>query len=104
METKTLKNIFDKFDHKSNFIKHSELNSGHINDTFFIETDGNKNYILQRINHDVFKDVPGLINNKVLVSQHLKSKYPNISEEKYSSKVLSFVKTKDTHFYYHKRE
>lgn len=101
MKTNTLKNIFNQFDHKSNYVSHSELNSGHINDTFLVKTDGDKNYILQRINHNIFKDVPGLVNNKVLTSKHLKSKYPNLSEESLSKKVLCFVKSKNTEFYYH---
>lgn len=104
MKADIIKSIFDKFDHQSNYVSHSELNSGHINDTFLVKTDENKNYILQRINHTIFKDVPGLVNNKVLTSHHLKSKYPNLSEEELSKKVLSFVKSKKTDFYYHKED
>jgi hypothetical protein len=101
MEANTLKNIFNQFHHQSNYVSHSELNSGHINDTFLVKTDASNNYILQRINHNIFKDVPGLVNNKVLTSRHLKSKYPNLSEEALSKKVLGFVKSKSTEFYYH---
>ncbi len=97
-----IKSIFNEFDHRFNYKNHSELNSGHINDTFFVETDGHKNYILQRINHSVFKDVPGLVNNKALTSNHLKSKYPNLSKDELSKKVLSFVKAKNSDFYYFK--
>ena len=103
MKVENLKSIFNEFDHKSNYVSHSELNSGHINDTFLVKTDGTKNYILQRINHTVFKNVPGLVNNKVLTSLHLKSKYPTLSEEELSKKVLSFVKSKSTDFYYVKK-
>ncbi|WP_296635730.1 aminoglycoside phosphotransferase family protein [Polaribacter sp.] len=102
MEANTLKNIFNEFDHKSEYISHSELNSGHINDTFLVKTKEDRNYILQKINHHIFKDVPGLVNNKVLTSEHIKSKYPNLSEEALNQKVLSFVKSKTTDFYYHK--
>jgi hypothetical protein len=102
MNAETLKFIFNKFDHKSDYISHTELNSGHINDTFLVKTSGTKNYILQRINHNIFKDVPGLVNNKILISNHIRSKYGNLSEEDLNKKVLSFVKTKETNFYYHK--
>lgn len=102
MEESTLKNIFNEFNHKSDYISHSELNSGHINDTFLVKTEGNKNYILQRINHNIFKDVPGLVNNKILTSNHIKSKFPNIDEEELNQKVLSFVKAKNTGLYYFK--
>ena len=103
MKVVNLKSIFNEFDHKSNYVSHSELNSGHINDTFLVKTKGPKNYILQRINQTVFKNVPGLVNNKVLTSLHLKSKYPTLSEEELSKKVLSFVKSKSTDFYYVKK-
>ena len=102
MNAEILKSIFNEFDHQSNYISHSELNSGHINDTFFVKSDGAKDYILQKINHNIFKDVPGLVNNKVLTSNHIRSKYTNLSEATLSKKVLSFVKTKNTEFYYHK--
>jgi len=102
MNAETIKSIFNKFDHQSTYIGHSELNSGHINDTFLVKATGNKNYILQRINHNIFKDVPGLVNNKVLISNHIRSKYTNLVEEELSKKVLSFVQAKNTRFYYHK--
>jgi hypothetical protein len=101
MKSKTIKTIFNQFDHQSNYVSHSELNSGHINDTFLVKTAGKKNYILQRINHNVFKDVTGLVSNKVFISKHLKSKYPKLSEEEISNKVLCFIKSKNTNFYYH---
>ncbi|MFQ3180549.1 MAG: hypothetical protein ACI9Z4_000130 [Polaribacter sp.] len=101
MRAETIKSIFNEFDHQSNYVRHSEINSGHINDTFFIKTGTNKDFILQRINHTIFKDVPNLVNNKVLISKHIKSKYSNLSEEELSKKVLSFVKAKNTEFYYH---
>lgn len=93
MNAEILKSIFNEFNHKSNYVSHSELNSGHINDTFLIESDSDKNYILQRINHNIFKDVPGLVNNKVLTSNHIRSKYPNLSEEELSKKSFEFCKS-----------
>jgi thiamine kinase-like enzyme len=102
MKAESIRSIFNEFDHQSNYISHSEINSGHINDTFLVKTEGPKDYILQRINHYIFKNVPGLMNNKVIISKHLKSKYLNLSEEELDKKVVSFVKTKKTPFYYHR--
>lgn len=101
MEVKT---IFDAFDHGSNYVSHSELNTGHINDTFLVKTDSDQKYILQRINHHVFKDVVGLVNNKVLISNHIRSKFPTISDEEFSKKNLTFVKAKNADEYYHKQD
>ena len=36
------------------------------------------------------------------IFNHIRSKYPNLSQNELSKKVLSFVKTKNTNFYYHK--
>lgn len=48
---------------------------GLINDTFLIETEGNNpNYILQRKNKAIFKDVPSMMDNIYKVTTHLKKK------------------------------
>ena len=44
-----VKEIFERFEHQHNYEEHSEMNSGHINDTFFVKTDGDEDYVLQRI-------------------------------------------------------
>ena len=100
MNATTLKNIFNEFDHKCTYSSHSELNSGHINDTFLVQTEEGKSYVVQRINHTVFKDVPGLINNKILTSNHLRSKFSTIPEQELTQKVLSFVRVKNSNAYY----
>jgi len=46
--------------------------SGHINDTFLVE--GPCDYILQRMNHDVFKDHIGLMENIIGVTTFLRKK------------------------------
>lgn len=104
MEANILKNIFNAFNQDSNYSSHSELNIGHINDTFLVDTDSGNKYILQRINHHVFKDVAGLVNNKVLISNHIKSKFPKLSEEEFSKTNLIFIKANNTNFYYHEQD
>ena len=101
MKAETIKFIFNSFNHGSNYLSHSELNTGHINDTFFVNTDLGNKYILQRINHHVFKDVAGLVNNKTLISNHIRSKFPDISDNAFSKTNLTFVKAKDTNLYYY---
>ena len=49
--------------------------SGHINDTFLVinkEGDAEKKYILQRMNHEIFKDVDGLMNTVSGVTAYLR--------------------------------
>ncbi|MBO5687076.1 MAG: aminoglycoside phosphotransferase family protein [Alistipes sp.] len=51
------------------------LGEGFINDTFVVKTEGSApNYILQRKNHVVFPDVPGMMDNILAVTEHIKSK------------------------------
>ncbi len=48
--------------------------NGHINDTYLVKLENAKAYLLQRINHNVFKDVQGMMNNIQKVTQHIASK------------------------------
>ncbi len=65
--------IFSNFNIDEELTTISPFGSGHINDTYKVETIG-KNYLLQRINHHIFKNVEGLTNNIVKVSAHLQDK------------------------------
>ncbi|MGJ5641256.1 phosphotransferase enzyme family protein [Formosa sp. S-31] len=100
MEQTRIEKIFNQFNHNTSFKTEKELISGHINDSYVIETQGEQSFVLQRINHNVFKDVPRLINNKILVSAHLKSKFKDLSEAELSRKVLSFVACNDGAYFY----
>jgi len=102
MNKKQIIEIFNFFDHRHKYQSVEELVSGHINDTYLVRTNGDEDYILQRINHTVFKDVPGLVNNKVIVSQHIKSKLSHLPHAQLRKKVLCFVKTKESGLYYYK--
>ncbi|GAB4318503.1 MAG: aminoglycoside phosphotransferase family protein [Bacteroidales bacterium] len=55
-------------------IEVSPYGSGHIHRTYRVMTDQGE-YILQEINHTVFKDVEGLMANISLVTQHLKQHF-----------------------------
>ena len=51
------------------------LGEGFINDTFVVATAGDApDYILQRKNHIVFPDVPGMMDNIKAVTEHIKAK------------------------------
>ncbi len=89
-----LQKIFNQFDVADEFINASELGSGHINDTFLIQTESNYDYVLQRINHLVFPDVPSLVENKVLISRHLGKKFNYLSDDEIQKRVLTFIQTK----------
>ena len=96
-----LKLVFSKFLDTEILVSYQELASGHIYDTYLIETSNHSKYILQKINHGVFKDVPGLINNKVSVSNHIQEKLSYLSELEMSRRVLSFIPTIEGEPFYH---
>ena len=100
MLAKKLKYIFEQFKHKGEFNSYQELASGHINDTYLIKTKEKPYFVLQRINHGVFKNVPGLITNKVSVSLHIREKMAHLSEKELNRCVLSFLNANDDAFYY----
>lgn len=50
---------------------------GHINETYLVVTNQPHRYILQKINHHIFKDVPGLMHNVAAVTEYLRSSTPD---------------------------
>ena len=67
------------------------LGEGFINDTYIIKSVGNApDYILQRKNHVVFPDVPGMMDNIKAVTEHIKRKVADPMRE-----TLTIVTTKD---------
>jgi len=68
-------NIEQKFTFEGIVKEIRPLGEGLINDTFFVETEGKSpNYILQRKNKSIFKDVPAMMDNIYKVTSHLKTK------------------------------
>ena len=63
MEAKLLK-IANQFALEGAIAEIKPLGEGFINDTFVVKTEGDApNYILQRKNHVIFPDVPGMMEN-----------------------------------------
>jgi len=70
---------------------------GHINDSYRLENtvDGQPDYLLQRVNHNVFKDVPLLMNNMVLVTDHVAAKIGKDYPDEVKRRSLTIVPTTD---------
>lgn len=56
---------------EGNVLSFEKLGEGHINDTFLITSDSGIRYVLQRINHQIFKNVPALMHNISRVCEHI---------------------------------
>jgi hypothetical protein len=91
--------IISKFNITGNVVSIKPFGSGHINDTYRVATDSGRDYLLQRINHFVFKDVPGLMDNIVNVTGHLKKKLLNIPGSKPDREVLTLVENTNKGYY-----
>ena len=74
---------------------------GHIHETYLIETrDHHHEFILQKINHNIFKDIPGMMANIEAVTRHL-NKNSKPDNGHYSEKQqLRLVYTHDGHTFY----
>lgn len=68
--------IAEKFDTTGNIVEIKPLGPGFINDTFIVRTEGKDagKFILQRKNHLVFPDVPGMMRNIEQVTGHIREK------------------------------
>ena len=68
------KRIAQEFAIEGNILEIKPLGNGLINDTFLVCTDGADDYVLQRINNAIFKDVELLQHNIDCATAHIRSK------------------------------
>ena len=86
--------IADQFQLQGRAVDAQPHGGGHINDTFLVKTDTGSQYILQRINTGIFKDVDALMNNILLVTDFLKKKIAGAGGDP-ERETLSVVPVKD---------
>ncbi len=87
--------ILTQFNLPSAPVKIHRWGEGHIHDTYLVETtDHNPDYILQKINHHIFKDIPGMMSNIEAVTRHLQKKLRNLPGKNRDFKSLELVYTK----------
>ncbi|MGI6713805.1 MAG: phosphotransferase enzyme family protein [Bacilli bacterium] len=65
--------VINLFDIPSPALTYRPYGNGHINATFFVTTENGNKYVLQKINHNVFKDTNLLMNNIFLTTEYLRS-------------------------------
>ncbi len=98
-EINKLKNIVAQFVDKADSADVKPLGKGHINDSFKVAVDG-KEYVLQRVNHEIFKNVAELQNNIMRVTTHIRQKLVEAQVEDVDRKVLTLVPTHEGKLYY----
>ena len=96
MNQKKLFEIASHFALEGEIASIEALGEGFINDTFVVKTTGSTpDYILQRKNHIVFPDVPGMMDNIKAVTEHIKAKVTDPMRE-----TLTIVPATDGKLYH----
>ena len=95
-----LKRIYDTFVSSGRFISATPYGSGHINDTYLVKVDEDVEYILQRINGNVFKDIPKLVRNKELVCGHIRNRLIRHKVSDITRKYITYFYTDKGNAYY----
>jgi Ser/Thr protein kinase RdoA (MazF antagonist) len=94
--------IIQQFDITNEIGDIHPLKIGFINDSFIADSkcSGGKSYFLQKINHNIFKNVSGLQQNIQIVTDHLREKLTEAGETDIDRKVLQLIPTKDGKLFY----
>ncbi len=98
MSGELTKAIACQFDISGNFLNAKQFGSGHINNTFLgvYDQDGSQGrYVIQQINHSIFKDPQVLMDNMVLATNHIRGKLKQQGASDIQRKVLEVIPSKN---------
>jgi hypothetical protein len=93
-----LERIGRAFGIPGDFVSGAPFGNGLINDTFaatFADPDGHRRFILQRINHHVFRDPVSLMGNVERVCRHMRERLQADGEPNAHRKALTMLQTGD---------
>ncbi len=95
--------IVKQFKIEGKFGSASPIGSGHINDSWLIATTPAvaPDYVLQRINHTIFRNVPELTNNILRVTRHLKQRLLCRDEALNWFRVIQLIETRSGNYFFH---
>lgn len=77
--------------------------TGHINDTYaasFDQGGARVRYIIQRINHNVFKEIPRMMDNIERVTRHLRAKLIDEGISEITRRTMTLIPTRDAKSYF----
>jgi hypothetical protein len=93
-----VRSVLEQFPLAGEFVQAAPYGHGHINDTYAAEFRGDNGmtrYILQRVNHTIFKDVPRLMENIQRVTEHLRGKFAAWPGHAPDQETLTIIPTRD---------
>lgn len=99
---KKLLEIVSRFDCVGSVSEIAPVGNGWINDTYRVRTEGDAapDYILQRINHNVFRDVELMQRNIQRITDHIRGKLIAAGETDIDRRVLRLIPTREGALYY----
>ena len=98
MNDNIIKNVCCAFIKDAKVEEIEVIPNGHINSTYRVKVSG-RDYILQRVNTNIFRDPAGLINNIASVTEFLRKKIIEASGDP-DRETLTLVKTQDGKYTY----
>lgn len=98
---KKLNDIVLQFDLTGQVDSIKPLGNGLINDTYKVTTTDGPSFVLQRINHHIFKDVDLLQKNIVSVTSHIRGKLEAAGAADVGRKVLTFIPLRNSDLTYY---
>ncbi|MFZ4396861.1 MAG: phosphotransferase enzyme family protein, partial [Kiritimatiellia bacterium] len=95
--TYDIRDVFGHFAATGTFAAGEPYGSGHINRTFRVKTTGRgaRDYILQRVNPNVFRDIPGLMRNIERVTSHMRTKLAAVRGADPDRETLTLIPARD---------
>ena len=80
--------------------------SGHINDSFLVKTlpEAAPDYVLQRINHTIFRNIPDLTDNILKVTQHIRQQLHASESISDTFQVIRLIQAHSGSFFIHDEE
>jgi len=102
MMENNLKTIFDSFITEGSFLKAEPFGSGHIHETYFIKTaEAEKDdYILQKINNSIFRNIAELQENIDRVTVHIRNKLASLPGSDIKRECLQMMPAKNGNSWY----
>ena len=98
-----LKAVTAQFELEGTFVEAQPYGSGHINDTYLVRLQQGQSitpWIIQRINHRIFKDVPALMENIQRVTEHVRRRLADLPGSDPRREALTVVPTRGGQAYH----
>ena len=98
-----LLSIVNQFHTEGTVVSIEPFGSGHINDSYLVTTKPGSapDYVLQRINHEIFSNVPELINNILLVTRHVSGELLGKAANLDYFRIIQLTQARNGQFFIH---